>query len=45
MVIVGEKEVAERTISVRERATDQTHSTTADAFIEQLLDEIKNYSR
>ena len=45
MVIVGEKEVAERTISVRERATDQTHSPTADAFIERLLDEIKNYSR
>ncbi len=45
MVIVGEKEVAERTISVRERATDQTHNTTADAFIERILDEIRNYTR
>ena len=41
----GEKEVADGTISVRERATDQTHSDTTEAFIARILEEIRNYSR
>ena len=45
MIIVGEKEVAEGTISVRERATDQTHGDTIEAFIGQITEEIRNYSR
>ncbi|MBQ9420528.1 MAG: threonine--tRNA ligase [Lachnospiraceae bacterium] len=45
MIIVGEKEVADGTISVRERATDQTHSDTTEAFIARILEEIRNYSR
>ncbi len=43
MVIIGEKETAEGTISVRDRATDQTESYSLEAFIEKLRTEIKNH--
>ena len=41
MLILGEKEIAEQTISVRDRATDETTSYTLDAFMEKLDKEIK----
>ena len=45
MIIVGEKEAAEGTISVRDRATDQTTGGTLDEFIVKLREEINNRSR
>ena len=36
MVILGEKEIAEENISVRDRATDQTNVFTVEAFIERI---------
>ena len=45
MIIVGEKEEADRTISVRDRATDQTETTSLDAFIETLQQKISSHSR
>ena len=45
MIIVGEKEAAEGTISVRDRATDQTTGSTLDEFVEKLRGEINNRSR
>ena len=45
MVIVGEREVAEGTISVRDRATDQTAGTTIEAFIAQLHEQIRTRYR
>lgn len=44
MIIVGEKEVSEGTISVRVRATDHTHNDTLPAFIQTLKEQIKNRS-
>ena len=41
MIIIGEKEVTENTISVRDRATDETTNYTLDEFIEKLMKEIK----
>ena len=43
MVIVGEKEVAEGNISVRDRATDQTEAYSLDAFIEKIKKEIEEH--
>ncbi len=42
MIIVGEKEVSEGTISVRVRATDRTHNDTLPEFIQTLKEQIKN---
>ena len=42
MIIVGEKEVSEGTISVRVRATDLTHNDTLPEFIQTLKEQIKN---
>lgn len=42
MIIVGEKEVSEDTISVRVRATDRTHNDTLPEFIQTLKEQIKN---
>ena len=42
MIIIGEKEVAEGTVSVRDRATDETTSCTLDEFIAKLDREIKD---
>ena len=40
MIILGEKEIAEGNISVRDRATDQTTVYTVDAFAAKLQQEI-----
>ena len=40
MLIIGEKEINENTVSVRDRATDQTTSMTLDEFIKKLEKEI-----
>lgn len=40
MIIIGEKEVTEHNISVRDRATDQTTVYTAEEFIEKINKEI-----
>lgn len=40
MMILGSKEVEDGTISVRDRATDQTEACTLDAFIEKITREI-----
>ena len=45
MIIVGEKEVAEKTISVRDRATDETTGTTVPEFVDKLVKEIRMRSR
>ena len=45
MIIVGEKEVAEQTISVRDRATDQTTAFSLSAFIDSMQEEIRQRSR
>ncbi len=42
MLILGEKEIAENTVSARDRATDETTSYTLDAFLEKLEHEIKD---
>ncbi len=42
MVIIGEKEAAEGTISVRDRETDQTTASTVDGFIAALQERIRN---
>ena len=41
MIIIGEKEVAEGTVSVRDRATDETATYALDEFIARLDREIK----
>ncbi len=41
MLILGEKEVAENNLSVRDRATDQTQVMTLDEFAQKLLCEVK----
>ena len=40
MLIIGEKEIAENTVSVRDRATDQTTSMTLEELIKKLEKEI-----
>ena len=45
MLIVGEKEVTEKNISVRDRTTDQTTVYPVEAFIEKLHEEIRNHSQ
>ena len=42
MLIIGEKEVTEHTLSVRERATDQTAVMTMDEFAAKLQQEIRD---
>ena len=42
MLILGEKEIAEQTVSVRDRATDETTSCTLDEFLAKLEQEIKD---
>ncbi len=44
MVIVGEKEVADNRISVRDRATDQTSTYTVEEFIEKIRQETAAFS-
>ena len=41
MLIIGEKEIESRTVSVRDRATDQTTNMTLEAFAEKLRREIE----
>ena len=41
MLIIGEKEIESRTVSVRDRATDQTTNMTREAFAEKLRREIE----
>ena len=45
MLIIGEKEVQEKTVSVRDRETDQTVTMTLDELKEKLLGEIRNRVR
>ena len=45
MIIIGEKETAEHTLSVRDRATDQTTVYRPEEFIAKLHQEIANHSR
>ena len=45
MVILGENEVTEGKISVRDRATDQTNAYSVEEFIEKLQQEIARRSR
>lgn len=45
MIITGEKEAQDHTISVRDRATDQTTTCTMEEFIEKLHQEILDRSR
>ena len=40
MLILGEKEIAENNVSVRDRATDQTTVYTVDAFVEKVRQDI-----
>ncbi len=42
MVIVGQKEADEGTVSIRNRDTGETVTMTLDAFLEKIGDEIKN---
>ena len=41
MLIIGEKEIAEGTVAVRDRATDQTESMTLEALVAKLEKEIE----
>lgn len=45
MVIIGEKEVAEGIVSVRDRATDQTNAYTTEDFIKKLHHDIRTRVR
>ena len=45
MIIVGEKEAAEGNISVRDRATDQTETTTLDVFVAKVKEEVETRKR
>jgi len=42
MVIIGEKEVSEGNISVRDRATDQTNVYGIEEFAEKLKQDIRS---
>ena len=44
MLIIGEKEVAEGNISVRDRATDQTATYLLDEFVQKVKTEIQNHA-
>ena len=41
MLILGEKEITDNTVSVRDRATDQTETMSLDAFMTKLDKEVK----
>ena len=41
MLILGEKEIADNTVSVRDRATDQTETMSLEAFMAKLDKEVK----
>jgi threonyl-tRNA synthetase len=41
MIILGEKEIAENNLSVRDRATDQTNVYTAEEFAAKIRQEIE----
>ena len=45
MVIVGQKEAESGTLSIRNRAGEETHDVAEDAFIAQLKEEIRNKAR
>ncbi len=45
MVIVGQKEAESGTLSIRNRAGEETHDVSEDAFIAQLKEEIRAKSR
>ncbi|MBR1633510.1 MAG: threonine--tRNA ligase [Lachnospiraceae bacterium] len=45
MIIVGEKEIEQNNISVRDRETNQTTAYSVEAFIEKVHQEIQNHSR
>ena len=40
MLILGEKEIAEENVAVRDRATDQTESMSLEAFIAKVRKEV-----
>jgi threonyl-tRNA synthetase len=42
MLIIGEKEIAENSVAVRDRATDQTVSMSLDELIAKLNREIED---
>ena len=42
MVIIGQKEVEEGTVSIRNRDTAQTETMTLEAFIEKITQETKD---
>ncbi len=42
MVIIGQKEVADRTVSIRSRDTAQTETMSLDAFLAKITEENKN---
>ena len=44
MVIIGEKEIENNNISVRDRATDQTQTYSLDEFIEKLKNDIISHN-
>ena len=41
MLVIGEKEIAENTVAVRDRATDETTSMTLEVFMAKLEKEIE----
>ena len=45
MLILGQQEIEEGTVSVRDRATDQTHAMLLDEFILKIKQEIKEKKR
>ncbi|MBQ6293607.1 MAG: threonine--tRNA ligase [Lachnospiraceae bacterium] len=45
MVIVGQKEAESGTLSIRNRAGEETHDVAEEAFIAQLKEEIRNKAR
>ena len=45
LIILGEKEAAGGTISVRDRATDQTEACELAAFVDRLREEIRQHAR
>lgn len=42
MLIIGQKEIENNTVSVRSRDTSQTETMTLDSFMDKILNEIKN---
>ena len=45
MVIVGQKEAESSTLSIRNRAGEETHDVAEDAFLAQLKEEIRSKAR